>query len=78
MLYGLTRGESFRGINFLSVFLLHFFWFSIIKLIAVCNRNIRKTCAWVAELVDARDLKSLGAKSLYEFKSRPRHQKTGP
>ena len=56
---------------------LHFFWFSIIKLIAVCNRNIRKTCAWVAELVDARDLKSLGAKSLYEFKSRPGHQKTG-
>ena len=31
--------------------------------------------AWVAELVDARDLKSLGAKSLYEFDSRPRHQK---
>jgi hypothetical protein len=25
-------------------------------------------------LVDARDLKSLGAKSLYEFDSRPRHQ----
>jgi hypothetical protein len=30
--------------------------------------------AWVAEQVDARDLKSLGALSLYEFKSRPRHQ----
>ena len=30
--------------------------------------------AWVAELVDARDLKSLGAMSLYEFDSRPRHQ----
>jgi hypothetical protein len=28
----------------------------------------------VAEQVDARDLKSLGASSLYEFKSRPRHQ----
>ena len=33
-------------------------------------------CAWVAELVDARDLKSLGAKSSYEFKSRPGHHKT--
>ena len=28
----------------------------------------------MAELVDARDLKSLGAQSLYEFDSRPRHQ----
>ena len=32
-------------------------------------------CAWVAELVDARDLKSLGAQSLYEFKSRPGHHR---
>ena len=43
------------------------------------ERNLRyqqefKHHAWVAELVDARDLKSLGAKSLYEFDSRPRHQ----
>ncbi len=41
-------------------------------------RNLYKsitTFAWVAELVDARDLKSLGAQSLYEFKSRPGHQK---
>ena len=30
--------------------------------------------AWVAELVDARDLKSLGALTPYEFDSRPRHQ----
>jgi hypothetical protein len=29
--------------------------------------------AWVAELVDARDLKSLKAKSLCGFDSRPRH-----
>ena len=27
-------------------------------------------------MVDARDLKSLGAQSLYEFDSRPRHQKS--
>ncbi len=33
------------------------------------------TYAWVAELVDARDLKSLIAKSVCEFDSRPRHQK---
>jgi hypothetical protein len=26
-------------------------------------------------MVDARDLKSLGAKSLYEFDSRPRHHR---
>ena len=29
--------------------------------------------AWVAELVDARDLKSLKAQSLCGFDSRPRH-----
>ena len=29
--------------------------------------------AWVAELVDARDLKSLEAQSLCGFDSRPRH-----
>ncbi len=45
-------------------------------LIISCNlyKSIT-TFAWVAELVDARDLKSLGAKSLYEFKSRPGHHK---
>ena len=30
--------------------------------------------AWVAELVDARDLKSLGASTPCRFKSGPRHQ----
>ena len=42
----------------------------------IIYRNLYKlitTFAWVAELVDARDLKSLGAQSLYEFKSRPGH-----
>ena len=43
-------------------------------LIISCNlyKSIT-TFAWVAELVDARDLKSLGAMSPYEFKSRPGH-----
>ena len=59
---------------FPHVSFLHFFRFSIIKLISVCKQNKRKTCAWVAELVDARDLKSLIAKSVCEFDSRPRHQ----